>query len=422
MTEGPHVMRSLALAAAALVCTGAAWLIGQAQADQHSPINVGLVFPASSNDALGQSVPYLFLSSTSLQLACRYDQKLTAPTAWREYFAPNEEFSESQFSQNEGCGSEESASSIAGWPYPEDVYPVFTRQEATLKDRSSEGGASVSALPQIGYYSVVSPSPLPEVSVQAALEMAKDSGSIGAVWGSITQLINGIAIEPFLAVREVGKDTRIGKYYYWNVSVGGVDFELGPPQRVVSFKAMGFKADLANSFPSPYEWDYCPTGGGECVHFNDYAMATYYMPKYGGVGATYNNQDYWMKLPHFDSVGSEVGEYAAALMSYARGDWQRVVDISGRYISEQKASAAKIDMYLYRAAALARRGKYSEARSEVQEALGVNPFAKRTLRYGIMVELAEAGRKTEQSEHYFKVLEDNYESREVFEISYGKLK
>ena len=422
MTEDRHLTCSLALFTAGLVCAGLACLVGQAQADEQPSLNVGLVYPASSEDGLGQGVPYLFLSSTSFQLACKDDQHLTVPEAWREYFALTEEFPEAEFSQYEGCGQQQSPTSTADWPYPENAYPVFTWHDATLDDQSTEVRDSVSAVPQVGYYSVIASNPLPEISVQAALEMAKNSGSIGAVWGSTTQLIDGVAIEPFLALREIEKDTEVGKNYYWNVSAGGVDFELGPPQQVVSFKAMGFKADLVRSFPAPYEWDYCPTEGGECVHFDDFELATYYMSKYGGVGAKYDNKNYWVKLPNFEVVGSEVGEYSAAVMSYARGDLKRVVDISGRYISEQKASAAKIDMYLFRAAALARLGNYNEARVEVQEALEVNPLAKRTLRYGIMVELAEAGVKTELSESYFKVLEDNYSKHEAFEKSYGQLK
>lgn len=52
--------------------------------------------------------------------------------------------------------------------------------------------------------------------------------------------------------------------------------------------------------------------------------------------------------------------------------------------------------------------RFGAARESVDAAIKINPLARRTLRYGIMIELAADGVLTDRARAAFKVLEANF--------------
>ena len=203
------------------------------------------------------------------------------------------------------------------------------------------------------------------------------------------------------------------------MDVSGHEFVLGPPQHVVSFDAETIPSDVIAKFRAPWDIYHCYEVG-ECLKFGDYRKA--WIREFKDSKAVVNRGDgeFRISLPDSAIIDSEAAEYAAAYMAYANGDHEGVLELTDRYINEQEGSPAKIDVHLYRAASLARMGDLERAKNEIRNALEINPLARRSLRYGIMVELAAEGAANEVSDEYFKIIMEHYGPTSMFDHEYEK--
>ncbi len=266
------------------------------------------------------------------------------------------------------------------------------------------------------------PATMAEPGHDAAERLARINGLQGTVWGLTTQLIDGIAIQPFLTLAPPYEDYRETQQEVWRVNVEGVPFTLGPPQQRIAFLPETVPAEFVQRFGNPSEIDYC-LRDGTCRTFPD-AQVTRALSvsddgeaviRRGGV-------DYTVTLPTSDIYTSEVVDYANLYIAYARGNLNQAIALADLYLERHGPSGTALDARLYKAAALARTGRTEEADGEIRAALTLNPVARRALRFGIMVELARKGAPTDQSDALFRVLEANYELTEEFEQAYRALR
>jgi hypothetical protein len=254
-----------------------------------------------------------------------------------------------------------------------------------------------------------------------AASLARLNGLQGTVWGYATQLPDGVAIQSFLSLSPTYEDFRVTRNEIWQWGNGDVTMVLGPPQQNIGFRSTTLTSDLLKAFGSPSDMDYCPVDGGACVRFDDYQIIRAFKRTDTGAMVRRNGVDYFVRFPDSDLLRSEVIDYAGIFIAYARGNLNQVIQFSNRYLERHGPSASAIDVYLYRAASYSRLGQVEVARSDIDAALELNPISRRSLRYGIMVELVADGTPNERSQSYFDILQRTYGLSSEFDRLYASL-
>jgi hypothetical protein len=265
------------------------------------------------------------------------------------------------------------------------------------------------------------PAVMAERSHEQAARLARLNGLQGTLWGYATPLADGAAIQSFLTLSEPYQDYRTTRNELWRLSVGGVELELGPPRLIVSFLSETIPTKVLSEFGSPAEMDFCPVDGGACRRFSDYQVVRAWGRKTDGVVVRRDRKDYVVRFPDPALLASEAVDYAGIFVAYARGNLNQTVKLADRFLERHGPSPAAIDVHLYRAASLARMGRADAARGSIAAALGINPVARRTLRFGIMVELSALARPNAVSRDYFATILKNYGTTSPFDSAYAKL-
>lgn len=280
-------------------------------------------------------------------------------------------------------------------------------------------------VPQSGYGRGITyyvPATMEEASHDAAARLARINGLQGTVWGITTPLIDGIAIQPFLTLAKPYEDFRDTRQEIWQVEVGGDTFRLGPPQHAVAFLSETVPASFVAQFGDPAAIDYCPEDGS-CVRFPDAQVSRVWSVRDDGRALIRRGgMDYEVQLPKSEIYTSEVVDYTNLFIAYARGNLNQAIAFADIYLERHGASGTAIDAHLYKAAAMARTGRTEEAAAEIQTALELNPVARRTLRYGIMLELLRTAGPTEQSDEFYQTIVTNYGLTDPFDESYQRLR
>ncbi|RAI51895.1 hypothetical protein DOO74_20830 [Rhodobacteraceae bacterium AsT-22] len=258
-------------------------------------------------------------------------------------------------------------------------------------------------------------------SHEEAARLARLNGLQGTVWGYATELPDGVAIQSFLSLNSTYEDFRVTRNELWQWEGRGATLVLGPPQQNVGFRSETLTNDLVKAFGSPSDLDFCPIDGGACVQFDDYQVARAFGRTDTGAIVRRGGVDYFLDFPDSGLARSEVIDYAGIFIAYARGNLNQVIQFADRYLERHGPSDAAIDVHLYRAAARARLGQVEAARGDIDAALELNPVSRRSLRYGIMVELAAVGKPNERSESYFQMLARTYGLSSEFDRRYASL-
>ena len=266
------------------------------------------------------------------------------------------------------------------------------------------------------------PAEMSERSHDAAARLARINGLQGTIWGVAMPLIDGIALQSFLTLTEQFEDYRDNRQELWRTEVAGLPFQLGPPQQTVSFISETVPNELVANFGDPAEVDYCNAQTG-CVRFPDAQITRVRSVADDGTAIIRRNRtDYSVQLPPSGIYTSEVVDYANLYIAYARGNLNQAIVLADLYIERHGPSGTMIDAHLYKAAALARTERFEEADAEIRAALELNPIARRSLRYGIMLELVRDLGPTERAEALFAQLEANYVLSDGFDEIYAKLR
>ncbi len=258
-------------------------------------------------------------------------------------------------------------------------------------------------------------------SHEEAASLARLNGLQGTLWGYATQLPDGVAIQSFLSLSPTYEDFRVTRNELWQWEGRGATLVLGPPQKNVGFRSETLTNELVKAFGSPSDLKFCPVNGGACVRFDDYQVARAFERTDTGARVRRGGVDYFARFPDSGLLRSEVIDYAGIFIAYARGNLNQVIKFADRYLERHGPSDAAIDVHLYRAAAHTRLGQVDQARSDIDAALELNPVSRRSLRYGIMVELVADGTPNERSESYFQMLEGTYGLSSDFDRRYASL-
>lgn len=273
---------------------------------------------------------------------------------------------------------------------------------------------------QTGYGRGISyfvPAPMAEQNSRAAAKLARLNGLQGTVWGQAVRLLDGVAIQSVLTLSPEYEDYREDRLEFWSLEVADTRLRLGPPQLNVSFLAETIPAALISEFRSPSTLEYC-TAAGQCRHFEDYQISRVYaISDTGQATLRSGGIDYSVQLPRSNVLDSQVIDYAGMFIAYARGNFNYAESLSTRFIERHAHSPAALDAHLYRAAALARMGRFVDARQSIAAALEINPVAQRALRYGIMVEFAAEGGPTEKAKELISTLKRSFGFTDDFDKS-----
>ena len=266
------------------------------------------------------------------------------------------------------------------------------------------------------------PAMMAEANHGAAAKLARINGLQGTVWGYASELVDGIAIQPYLTIVPPYEDYRETQQEIWEVNLQGETFRLGPPQQTVTFLPETVPMALVTNFGDPSVIDYCREDNDACVQFEDAQVSRVWSVAEDGTARIRRaGTDYLVKLPSSGLYTSEVVDYANLFIAYTRGNLNQAVQLADRYLKNHRPSGTVIDAHLYKAAALARMDNFELADAEIRAAMKLNPLARRTLRYGIMLEIARSGEPNERSKELFEILIANFGITDSFDLSYSKL-
>lgn len=265
------------------------------------------------------------------------------------------------------------------------------------------------------------PAQLRSPSHEQAASLARLNGLQGTIWGYATDLSGGVAIQTFFSISPTYEDFRATRNELWRWGEDKFALILGPPQENVAFRSETLTEDLVATFAPPSEIDFCPVDGGRCVRFSDPLEGRVTARTDTGAVVRRDRVEYIVRFPDSDLLRSEVIDYAGIFIAYARGNLNQVIQFADRYLERHGPSDAAIDVHLYRAAARARLGQVEAARGDIDAALELNPVSRRSLRYGIMVELVADGKPNERSESYFQMLDRTYGLSSEFDRRYASL-
>lgn len=231
------------------------------------------------------------------------------------------------------------------------------------------------------------PAPMARPSHDNAASLARLNGLQGTVWGNATKLVDGLSIEAYLTLSEPFSDYRQTRQEVWQTTVGDLHLQAGLPRQRVSFRPSTIPNAAIRGYASPQDVRYCPLAGGACRTFANFLITRALAPVPGGVRVSRGGKEYKVTFPKGDGISGEVIGYLTIVIAYHRGNLNQVIQQAEAFINTYAPSASMIDVHLYAAAALSRTGRHAEGREHIRQAMDLNRFAERVLRFAVMLEI-----------------------------------
>lgn len=260
------------------------------------------------------------------------------------------------------------------------------------------------------------PKPMATSSHRAAASLAQGNGLQATLWGVAQPLVDGVAIESFLTLAPPYTDYRNERREIWSAKIDGVDFRLAPPRQAISFSATTFSTSVVKKYGNLKGIRHCRLdksrkchrATGQCRYFNSYQVGRVFEFKNGCAILRRGRIDYAVEFPNAELLRSEAIDYAALFVAYSRGNLRHTVRLATKYLERHSSAPVRIDVFLYRGAARARLGDFEAAAKDFDSAMKLNPFARRILRYSIMLELVRnQGKSTRAKQLLDTFLQDN---------------
>jgi hypothetical protein len=189
----------------------------------------------------------------------------------------------------------------------------------------------------IAYYQT---EPLEPATADAALERGAETSARMVLWGDAKTLGDGVVVQAYLATPPPSDLDPTSET--WVLRRGSRSVSLGLPRRIFDFSPFVLSQALVRRYETPEAMTMCPTNKAwPCAgsplgddwraleHDNVWAhVAT----PLGAAG--------WLYLPDIDKEPNPVSEFAAALLSYDRGDFQQARDYFMKAAGGEDAGAA----------------------------------------------------------------------------------
>jgi len=234
------------------------------------------------------------------------------------------------------------------------------------------------------------PNPLQQQSHNDAERQAKELSVLAQIvlWGKAYAYGDGVAVQANISIPRY-RDFRQNQHERWQVSINGETLVADIPRRRFEVSSIILTQDIIREYSLPSSLKiYQKRRGGEAIAtVGQSYMGIQFENQLGVVKIISGDKRGWVRLPLLAKQKTVVSTFTGALIKIFRSDWQGALSAMQRVIdSENIRTPLKIDAHLYAGLALEKMGK--SGRHYFEQALALNAYASRTVRYLIMSDLA----------------------------------
>ena len=245
------------------------------------------------------------------------------------------------------------------------------------------------------------PHNLPTLSYLAADAFAGHARILSQIvlFGTVQEYGSGAVVQAFLSIPEYKKinaqyfaDFRTQRKELWTVGIrvsgGDVEFFQDVPRRRMAFEPVVLTKELISNYSDlnsiimykPTRPDERIGPVGDIIEAVEQQGELALVRSEGRIGV--------VRLPQLASHRSEIVDFASGLVRIFRGDWIGANELFARVIDNPNAPTdIRIDAHLYRAMANARLGRATA--DDIEGALGLNPYAVRSVQFAAMALITE---------------------------------
>ena len=178
------------------------------------------------------------------------------------------------------------------------------------------------------------------------------------MWGEVRPLGNGVVVQAFLAAPvEAALPSRPE---VWKIRRGANEVSLDLPRRVFDFAPVVLNRSLVEVFKTPDALRMCSAKRTPCDDFavgSDWTALTQEPPWATIVNHPAETRGY-LYLPTLDRLQNDISDFAAALLSYHRGDYGQARQLFTRVVRREESQAStRQDAAALAAIARARAGE-----------------------------------------------------------------
>jgi hypothetical protein len=226
----------------------------------------------------------------------------------------------------------------------------------------------------------------------SAIQKAKQINILAQIvlWGKAYLYGDGIVVQTNLSLPEYD-DFRERRLEVWRIDVDNQSLAVDIPRRRFEFSSIILSPDFVANYSVPTALKIYPQrrGGEPIGAVGDKFVGLQAEPDLAKVRS--GSVTGWVRLPQFSKNKTEVIDMTAAIVRIYRGDWEGAITALNRVIDNSAVrSHVRLDTYLYRGMAKERLGE--SGREDFEQAYAISPYAKVTVQYLIMSDIARLAR------------------------------
>lgn len=230
--------------------------------------------------------------------------------------------------------------------------------------------------------------PIDNTRHDSATQRAKQITVLAQIvlWGKAYLYGNGVIVQANLTLPKYA-DLRERKLEVWHIDIGNQSLAVDIPRRRFEFSSIILSPDFVANYSAPAALKiYQQRHGGEPIGtVGNKFTGLQFEPDLAKVRS--GSVTGWVRLPQLSKNKTEVIDMTAAIIRIYRGDWQGAITALNRVIDNPAVRVhLRLDAYLYRGMAKERLGR--SGREDFEQAYAISPYAKTTVQYLIMSDIA----------------------------------
>lgn len=205
------------------------------------------------------------------------------------------------------------------------------------------------------------------------------------LWGQVAEVGRDALVQTFLAA----PPTQAGTRAIWTVKRGARSVALGLPRPLFDFAPVILARDVVEIYRSPDALRMCVTKALPCdaMPVGSDWKALRQDGVWANIYATDSGKTGWLHLPSLDRIPNDISDFAAAMVSYYRGDFGQAARLFQRVADRlENQTATRTDAAALAAIARLRYGNLSGATLATLAA--ANPDSLYLFQAAVMAELA----------------------------------
>lgn len=223
-----------------------------------------------------------------------------------------------------------------------------------------------------------------DVSEDFAIEIARENRMQGVIWGDFEPVVykdrmTGFAIKTKFVFGGNYNDYRSTKLEYWEISSDGtVQYSVGLPSVSYAFPIVFLSTDELSEFcMKKVNSKNCTQEPHKIVSKLISVTKNKWTAKQFKTGDLY--EVIVPKTLSESNAASITSGFLAMLLSYLKGDWQRVIDNGEKVLKQEPDLKLKVDTLLLIGAAKYRSGR--DGQKEIDLAMQLSPFSRSAAQY-----------------------------------------